>query len=680
MGSAAETAGHSSSSPQLASRASKPATPAAGKAYRGSARSRAKIPRGALRRPLNPPHPALATLAPTVPSGADWIHEIKFDGYRIVATLDRGKVVLHSRNGKDWTHRFPEIAEQLAALPADQAVLDGEVVALERGGASSFRRLQAALSAKQSRGLVYQLFDLLYLDGYDLKNVPLLERKDLLCELVGGLPHSRDTVLRFTEHVERQGDALLQHACALGLEGVVSKRASGRYVPGRSRQWIKAKCTQHAELVVGGYTPPSGARAGFGALLLGAFQGERLVYVGKVGTGFSERELASLHKALAARKIRACPFDPCPPGRSFHWVRPELVAEVEFGEWTRDGALRHPTYRGLREDRNAAEILLPETQASVTQSPMQVPVSRPTARRDVVLVAGVTITHPERVLYPEQGLTKRALAEYYRDIADWILPGLIERPLSLLRCPQGRAKQCFFQKHPQQVLSGRLPTIHIEESRGVSPYVYVRQLEDLIRLVQAGTLELHVWGSRVTNVERPDRVVFDLDPGPNVPWAQVLAMAVDLRERLAALDFASFPRTTGGKGLHVVVPVRPRADWDEIKRFAHAVAKLHAQDHPARLTVNMAKAKREGRIFVDYLRNGRGATAIASYSTRAREGAPVAVPVRWDELNPALTSDRYTVDNVRRRLRALVADPWASLDEAARPVDRAMLRRVGADA
>ena len=526
---------------------------------------------------------------------------------------------------------------------------------------------------------MYQVFDLRHLNGVDLDAVALTERKRALEQLMEAADLVGSATIRFTDHIAESGPAFFDHACRLGLEGIISKRVVARYRETRSKDWLKVKCTQHQELLIGGYTDPGGSRTGFGALLLGGWRGKRLVYAGKVGTGFSERQLKDLLAQLKKRAVKTPPFDTPPAGKGLHWVRPELIAEVEFSEWTRDGALRHPTFRGLREDRDPQEIQLPRAASSQAASTDAAPARANTRRSgDTARVAGVRLSNPDRVLFPQQGVTKLALAEYYADIEDWILPQLVERPLSLLRCPQGRHKDCFFQKHPQQTLAKDFPRLDIMEKKGPEIYVYVRSLADLVGLVQVGTLELHVWGSRVKDVERPDILVFDLDPAPDVKWTEVLRTARSLRERLQTLGLESFVRTTGGKGLHLVVPLAPRADWDAAKAFARAVADAHARDDRRRITTNMSKAKREGRIFLDYLRNGRGATAIASYSTRAREGAPVAVPVRWDELNAALTSDRYNVGNLRRRLSALRGDPWEGFEDARRPLDRKLLKAVGA--
>jgi bifunctional non-homologous end joining protein LigD len=655
---------------QIAAQAEAPADDAGSVAAKPAAPRPQTLPAARSAALPREPRPQLATLSAEAPTGSGWLHEIKFDGYRILAALSAGRARLLSRNGKDWTSRFPNIARRLGALPVGDALLDGELVALESDGTSSFRRLQDALGRADTDSVVYQIFDLLHLDGFDLRPAPLAQRKRALAELLDTAATGDRATLRYTEHIEGQGPDFYAQVCRLGLEGMVSKRSDARYRGGRSRAWLKVKCTRHEELVIGGYTAPRGSRTGFGALLLGAWRGARLVYAGKVGTGFSQRQLATLLARLQKLEVPDSPFHQPPAQAGVRWVRPRLVAEVEFSEWTRDGLLRHPTYRGLREDRDAARIRLSSGSDGVAAAAA--------GRRDgKARVAGVTLSNAGRVLYPQQGVTKLALARYYEAIADWILPSLSDRPLSLLRCPRGRGKQCFFQKHPGEVLA-KLPRLSIAEKHGeAAEYVYVRSLPDLVALVQAGTLELHTWGSRVGDVERPDLLVFDLDPAPEVGWSEVRRQARALRERLAALGLASFVRITGGKGLHLVVPLVARAGWEEAKAFARAVAQAHARDDPGRLTANLSKARRRGRIFIDYLRNGRGATAIASYSTRARQGAPVAVPLRWDELGAAMRPDRYNIDQVRRRLSSLHADPWQGFEEARRPLDAALLKELG---
>ncbi len=622
--------------------------------------------------------PQLATLDTEVPSG-DWLYEIKFDGYRVLAQVDDGQVRLSTRNGKDWTHRFPELAAKLAELPAAETVLDGEVVALTADGISSFRELQEALSHGDTADLIYQVFDLLQLDGRDLTDDTNLERKEILADLLerSGWKQDDDGLVRYTDHMRHQGRALLDRVCDMGLEGVICKRVDGRYRSGRNKSWRKVKCVQHEEFVVGGFSQPKGSRSGFGSLLLGAYDHQdRFQYAGRVGTGFSRTQLEDLHQALEQRRADTPPFASKPPdSRGVRWVSPSIVVEVEFTERTRDGLLRHPAFRGLREDREAREIRWQRAEQALSTAPER-PKPSPSARGDAY-VAGVRISHSERVLYPEQGLTKVALARYYERYQDWVLPPLLNRPLSLLRCPRGLDTECFYQKHPHAAINAEVPRVSIDEKKGHADYVYVTQLPDLISLIQAGVMELHPWGSRVDNVEQPDTLIFDLDPGPDVPWAELRRVARLLRDDLEALGLSGFLRTTGGKGLHVVVPLRRGVGWDRAKAFARAVCEQMAARDPDRLTTKASKALRQERIFLDYLRNGHGATAVASYSVRARPGAPVAVPLRWDELTASMRPDRYNVDNLGRRLSALNQDPWVDFDGARRSLTLAMTRAVG---
>jgi bifunctional non-homologous end joining protein LigD len=643
-------------------------------------------------KPSAEPALQLASLTDEAPKGDDWIHEIKYDGYRVLAHVEDGRVRLLTRNGHDWTDRFPEIATALARLPVRVARLDGEVVALGAGGVSSFRALQEALASGNTARLRFQTFDVLHLDDHDLRGVAQLARKEVLEGLVARAGSALDGLVRYADHVVGQGPAFLEQACRMGLEGMISKRADAPYRAGRGMRWRKVKCTRRDAYVVGGFTAPKGSRTGFGALLLGAFDGDALRYVGRVGTGFDERTLRQLCERLEALARPTSPFaDDVPDARGVTWTAPELVAEVAFAERTRSGVLRHSTFLGLREDKSAGDVAWAAADAAGVEGPDEGAAAQGsssggdgssgrTARRlrqGEAIVAGVRLTNADRVLYPQQGITKRDLAEYYASIEEHVLPGMVDRPLALVRCPEGRAKQCFYQKHPGSAFPRDLPSIDIAEKSGTNAYAYVRDLADLVGLVQAGVLEVHVWGSRVDDVERPDLIVVDLDPSPGVDWAVTRATALELRTRIDDLGLASFVRTTGGKGLHLVVPLVRRHGWDEVKAFARALCERHAADDPERLTTQVSKAKREGKVFLDYLRNGRGATAIATFSTRAREGAPVAVPVRWDELDASLRADAYDVGNVRRRLAALRGDPWAGFGDAARAITAAMRKEVG---
>jgi bifunctional non-homologous end joining protein LigD len=632
----------------------------------------------------------LATLVAQPPDGEGYLHEIKLDGYRLLARVADGRVRLLTRNGHDWSDRFPELARDLALLP--DAVVDGEAVILDRRGVSRFEALQGAIAAGSTGAVVFHAFDLLWHEGVDLRSRPQLERKEALQAVLAEVLE-RTPRLRYTDHLVGLGAAFFARACRAQLEGIVSKRLDAPYRGGRGRAWLKVKCPRSDTFVVGGFTAPAGSRAGFGALLLGERQGDELHYVGRVGSGFGDRLLRRLHEALRARERPDSPFAGPPPDPAATFVEPELVVEVAYTERTAEGRVRHPVFRGFRDDLSAGEAerrapAHPEREGGgarrAAASGRAESRGGSRSRRGAggtgapTRLAGVRLTNPDRVLYPEQGITKRALAEYYLDVAEHILPEVEGRPLSLVRCPQGHEETCFFQKHPGTSFAPSLPRVAIPGKEDEGEYAYVREAGDLVALVQAGVLEIHVWGSRVDELERPDRVVLDLDPSPEVAWGVTRGVATELRDRLAALGLAGFLRTTGGKGLHVVVPLQPAAGWDEVKGFARALCEAVAADDPKRLTTTVSLAKRRGKVYLDYLRNGRGATAIASYSTRARPGAPVAVPLRWSELRPSLSSERYTLGNVRRRLASLRGDPWQGFAEAAVPLEAEHLQALGA--
>ncbi|MBP7146343.1 MAG: DNA ligase D [Acidobacteria bacterium] len=601
--------------------------------------------------------PQLATLVQDAPPGEDWLHEIKYDGYRALCRIDGRSVVMTSRRGQDWTAKFGRIPQQARELAVRQAILDGEVVVLDEHHRSSFQALQNALgSGARGTELLYYAFDLLYLDGHDLSRAPLLERKKLLGALLEAAP--RDCVIRYSDHVQGQGPAFYAEACRHGLEGIVSKLAHAPHRSTRTREWLKVKCSASQEFVIGGFTDPQGQRTGIGALLVGVHEPDgRLRYAGKVGTGFTEKLARELRARLDALAQTECPFANEPPraiARRAHWVKPRLVGEVTFTEWTRDGVLRHPSFKGLREDKRPQE--------AIVERPQPVP-ARAAAKRGDETVHGVRLSHPDRVLYPAQGITKRELAEFYVAIADRILPHVGRRPLTLVRCPEGHAKFCFYQKHDRGDFPDPVRTVAIQEQRKVGVYPYIDSVESMVALVQLGTLEFHVWGSRIDNIERPDRIVFDLDPDAAVAWDAVVEAALALRERLAALKLTSFAKTTGGKGLHVVVPIERRSSWDEVRSFSEAIATEMAGREPKKYVAVMSKARRKGKIFIDYLRNARGAIAVAAYSTRAREGAPVSTPVTWDEVEQGVRADAFHVRNLPDRLRSLGRDPWHGIEK-----------------
>ncbi len=630
--------------------------------------------------------PQLATLVSKAPNGDEWLHEMKFDGYRILARLDHGRVHLLSRNARDWTDQFPTVAEAVARLPAEQAMLDGEVAVLLPDGTTSFQALQNTMSGGAPGRLVYMVFDLLHVDGHDLTPARLEDRKAALERIVKAARAAAGPV-RYSDHVIGSGPDFFARACRLGLEGVVSKRRDAPYRGARGADWLKTKCLKEQEIVIGGYTDPEGSRVGIGALLGGVHQDGRLVYAGKIGTGFSMQGLRDLKQRLSSLEQETCPFTPRPTGVGRpHWVKPELVAQVTFSEWTADGKLRHPSFQGLRLDKPASEVVMerPVRTDEVAGTPARpTPGQRAagTSTREPraapgagggreVVVAGVRLTHADRVLYPPQGITKLDLARFYESIADWILPHLKNRPTTLVRCPEGAHKECFYQKHTGYWAPDTVRRVKIKEKTKIGEYLVVDDLPALIGLVQIGILEIHTWNSVADDLERPTRIVMDLDPGPGVQWPRVIDAARLLRARLDALGLESFVKTTGGKGLHVVVPLSPPTTWDEGSRFSRALAETLAREQPREFIARMAKAERKGRIFLDYLRNVRGATSVAAYSTRAKPSASVSVPLGWDELSARIRSDHYTVATLPRRLAGLRADPWARYGTAHQALPR----------
>lgn len=622
--------------------------------------------------------PQLAVLKPQPPKGNEWLHEIKFDGYRLMARLEQGEVRLITRNGNDWTHRFPFLTKSLQRLAVDSALVDGEIVIFERDGTTSFRKLQERVGGRgdnaNEAGIVLQLFDLLYLDGYDLRRTPLSGRKQALKTILEARTDASSEPVHYSDHIQGYGPAFLREVSELGLEGVISKRAQGGYHSGRDASWIKTKCIQQDEFVVAGYMPPSGSRMGFGSLLLGAYSERGLEYQGRVGAGFSARQLEWFHNHLQRTQTSQRPFaDAVPNSKGARWVQPELVVDVVFAQRSSRGVLRQPVFRGLREDKTPGEIRADDASETGVDTEQRQATRRlpsiASARSKAPQVAGVRLTHPSRVIFPENGLTKLDLARYYASVADWLLPQVAHRPLALVRCPDGRTGECFFQKSPGRTLAGRLEQITISGNSGAEKsFVYLESAQDLVYLAQFGVIELHPWGSRIEAVERPDTITFDFDPDPSLEWPTLVAVAQRLEQILKHAGLTGFPRITGGKGLHVVVPVEPEADWDTIKQFARFVSRILVREQPSLLTTNMSKSRREGRIFLDYLRNGRGATSIASYSVRAREGAPVATPLRWDEVARVGRGDRYTITNLPRRLSALTADPWHDFEAARRKI------------
>ncbi len=585
--------------------------------------------------------PSQASPCDRPPKGPKWVHEIKYDGYRIQARIDGGKIKLLTRKGLDWTDRFGAIEKGLKTLHLGSALLDGEIVVEEDNGIATFNGLQADLSSGRQDRMRYHVFDLLYCDGFDLTRATLLDRKSLLAQVLAGR-----SPIRFSEHLETDGPTVFEHAGRLGLEGIISKRRDLPYRAGRTDDWLKSKCVERQEFVILGHAVSSVAVGSVGALLLGYYEGGKLKYAGRVGTGWSGAEARKLKEEL--EKIagpRPAFAKPLPAGadKGARWAAPRLVAEVQHRGWTNDGLIRQSSFMGIREDKAADEVVL-ETKPRATKS---------AASGAAAEIAGVRLTHPDRLLWDE-GTSKQALAEFYAEIADHILPHVTGRVLSLVRAPSGAQAKSFFAKHPWAGLE-HVRRIDVGEK---DPMIAIDDLAGLIGLVQGGTVEIHPWGSRADDLERPDRLIFDLDPGEDVGWSDVIAAARALRDELETIGLASFVKTSGGKGLHVVVPVEPRLGWDDAKAFTQSVAEKMSRDHRDRYIATMSKRARRGRIFIDYFRNGRGATAVAAYSTRARTRAPVSTPIAWEELSEGMRPDHFTIDNLRERLDFLRRDPW----------------------
>jgi bifunctional non-homologous end joining protein LigD len=594
--------------------------------------------------------PQLAQLVKSAPSGSDWLHELKYDGYRIGCRIDRGRVTLLSRKGNDWTTQFAAVSRDAIKVKAKTALLDGEVCRVLPDGRTSFQALQNGTEGT----LVYFAFDLLHLDGTDLIDRPLEERKAALQRILRG------TRIQFGDHLDADGPAAHREACRLGLEGIVSKLRGQPYRPGKRVDWVKTKCVKRQEFVVGGFTDPEGARDGIGALLVGYYSRESLIFAGKVGTGFTVRGARELRATLNRIEIRKSPFDPPPAGwlgRNAHWVKPALVAEVVFTEWTDDGKIRHPSFQGLREDRDPMSVVR-ERESVVPNAPRwgKVKSSPPAESPDTV--RGIRITHPDRVMYDDPRLTKLDVARYYDAIAPAMMRHVEGRPLTLVRCGDGISGECIYMKHSKLWAPRELTRVKIQEKTKVGDYLVIESPEALVALAQMDILEIHTWNTRHRKVEHPDRIVLDLDPGPQVGWPAVVAAARQVRALLRAVGLESFVKTTGGKGLHVVAPLEPRQTWDVCLAFARAAAGALVRYDPSLFTTAFSKKGRERQILIDYLRNNRTNTSIAAFSTRARPGAAISMPLAWAELTPKLTPASFTVTTAPRRM-ARRADPWA---------------------
>ena len=620
---------------------------------RTATRSKGAKPKGdgGSARPLRPPpfQPVqLATLVDTVPTGSRWLHEMKYDGYRLLVAVGGGSARAYMRSGLDWSDKFAGVVEAAAGLAVGSALLDGEAVVMDADGRSSFQALQGALKGAPG-SIDFIAFDLLELDGEDLTGLPLTERKAKLRKI---LPEGGDRI-RYSEHIEGNGEKLLHNFCDAGLEGVISKKADGRYVGSRSGGWLKTKCIKRQEFVVVGWTPSDKSRL-FRSLILGVHEDGVLRYAGKVGTGFGNDEIIRLMETMAPLEQDAPTVKtPRAEVRGAHWLKPRLVAEIAYTEMTNEGTLRHPSYLGLRSDKKPEAVVL-EVEQPVAQ------VAAPAATK-------VKISNRDRVIFPESGITKGQLADYYAAVAPIMLPWIGSRPMSLVRCPQGRGKKCFFQKHDAGSFGDTVRHVGIMEKDGhEEPYLFIDTADGLLTCVQMGTIEFHGWGSRIEDVEKADRLVFDLDPDEGLDFEAVRKAAFHFRDILKSIGLETFPMVTGGKGVHVIAPLVPRAEWPEVKDFAHRLAQAVAQSDPDNFTAALPKVQRKGRIFVDYLRNQRGATAVMPYGVRARENAPVAVPITWKEMEGIDAPNHFHIGDAAelvKRAGSKALSGWGRADQ-----------------
>ncbi|MEB0228591.1 DNA ligase D [Pseudomonas sp. 10S4] len=598
--------------------------------------------------------PQLATLVDKVPAG-DWRYEIKFDGYRILARIDNGEVRLLTRNGHDWTAKLPLQAKALAEMKLDGSWLDGEVVVLNDKGFPDFQGLQNAFEIGRSVDIIYFVFDAPFLHDADQRELPVEDRRAALQKALG---RKSRQIVRFSEAFTANHQDIVESACALSLEGVIGKRAGSPYVSRRSPDWIKLKCRLRQEFVIIGYTQPQGSRSGFGALLLGVYHDKELVYAGRVGTGFNQANLKLFHGQLQKIERKTSPLAKsltAAQARGVHWVEPTRVCEAEFAEWTREGAVRQATFIAMRTDKPATEIVREQPQSPKATKPAN---EKQTRSADSS-VAGVKITHPDRVIDKDSGTRKLELVQFYERISDWILPFLRNRPVSLLRAPEGVDGEQFFQKHAERLAIPNIKHLDPELDPGHARLMEIDTTAALIGAAQMGAIELHTWGATTDRIETPDLFILDLDPDPALPWKSMVEATQLTLSVLDELGLEAFLKTSGGKGMHIVVPLARKEDWETVKAFAKAIAQFMAQQLPERITATMGPKNRIGKIFVDYLRNTRGASTVTAYSVRARPGLPVSVPIARDELTSLHGSQEWTVANLLERLEGLKGDPWA---------------------
>ncbi len=598
--------------------------------------------------------PQLATLVDEVPTGSDWLYEYKYDGYRLLLSVGDGVASAFTRHGKDWSDKFKALVKAAANLPAG-CLIDGEAVALDANGKPSFQLLQSTLKDKKGANLVFYAFDLLVDQGEDIKRLPNIVRKDRLASLLAGV----SPPIIYGDHVIGKGEALFEQVCKQKGEGIVAKKASCPYKGTRTRNWLKIKCIERQEFVIVGWSE-SDKRKGFRSLLLAAKEKGKLTYVGKVGTGFNAKSIDALMDRMEPLAVDKAPVEvPRADRKGAHFIKPELVCEIAFTEFTDDGILRHPSFLGLREDKPASDVVV-ETTKHLTKAEKKAPASAESF--------GIKISSPDRMIFPDEKLSKLDLADYYAAVEALIMVNARHRPMTLIRCPQGRSKKCFFQKHDTGSFGPDVKHVPVKEKKGiVQDYLYFDDIKGLLACVQMGTIEFHGWGSRSDKIEYPDRLVFDLDPDVGLDFAKVKEAAVRLKQLLADLGLITFPLLSGGKGLHVVAPLDASADWPKVSDFAERFSRAIAEAEPEMFTANIRKVQRKGRIFLDWLRNQRGATAVMPYSARAREGAPVAAPISWDELDRYQGGNHFTIrdaDELLERASSKALAGWGEAKQA----------------
>ncbi|MHC8294757.1 DNA ligase D [Pseudomonas sp. LB3P58] len=630
--------------------------------------------------------PELATLVEKAPGG-EWSYEIKFDGYRIMARIDHTEVKLFTRNGHDWTHKLPRQAEALAALGLESAWLDGEMVVADEQGVPDFQALQNAFDSGRSGNIVYYLFDMPYLNGVDLREVPVEERRVALSTV---LNPNKEPLLRFSDAFSEEPEALLNSACQMRMEGLIGKRLGSPYVSRRSSDWIKLKCKHRQEFVVVGFTDPKGSRNAFGALLLGLHDRDsgELRYAGKVGTGFNETTLKRIYEQLKPLQSKKIPVVNPPSGfdaKGVHWLKPTLLAEVAYAEMTKEGSVRHAVFHGLRDDKPAEDITEERPKAVKTSAAKKTTAEKPStsakkkaapAPSQIGLGDGkVRITHPDRVIDASSGTTKVQLAEYYASVAEWILPELKDRPVALVRAPDGIAGELFFQKNAERLAIPGITTL--DKALTGQPVMIINNAEALIGAVQMSTVELHTWNATSDNLDKPDRFVLDLDPDPALPWKSMVEATQLTLSVLDELGLKAFIKTSGGKGIHLVVPLTRKLGWDEVKDFSHAIVSHMAKLLPERFSAVSGPKNRVGRIFIDYLRNGLGATTICAYAVRTREGLPVSVPIFHEEVGELKGGNQWNIHTVHERLAEVGDEPWTDLKKTRQSITAEMRRRVG---